>query len=89
MSRSPLRESASNPTRMRAAFSTWAAECTTHTREIREKALAHVIGDETERTYQRGDLLDKRRHLVNDWANYCAPLKGGNNVVGIMSKSTA
>lgn len=77
------------PHGMRAAFSTWAAECTTHTREIREKALAHVIGDETERAYQRGDLLDKRRHLMNDWSNYCATMKGGDNVVEIMSKSTA
>ena len=77
------------PHGMRAAFSTWAAECTNHTREIREKALAHVIGDETERAYQRGDLLEKRRLLMNDWANYCAKPLGGDNVVGIMSKSAA
>ncbi len=77
------------PHGMRAAFSTWAAECTNHVREIREKALAHVIGDETERAYQRGDMLEKRRHLMNDWANYCAKPLGGDNVVGIMSKTAA
>jgi integrase len=41
----------------RSTFRDWAAETTNHPREIAEKALAHVVGDETERAYQRGDLL--------------------------------
>jgi integrase len=56
----------------RSTFRDWAAEATNHPREIAEKALAHVVGDETERSYQRGDLLEKRRRLMNDWATFCA-----------------
>jgi integrase len=56
---------------MRSTFRDWAAERTGHAREIAEKALAHTIGDETERAYQRGELLDKRRRLMDDWATFC------------------
>jgi integrase len=57
---------------MRSTFRDWAAECTNFPRELAEKALAHTIGDETERAYQRGDLLSKRRKLMEAWAGYCA-----------------
>jgi hypothetical protein len=41
-------------------------------------ALAHVIGDQTEAAYQRGDLFEKRRRLMAEWARYCdAPVKAG------------
>jgi hypothetical protein len=36
-----------------------------------EQALAHAISDKVERTYQRGDLIDKRRRLMEDWAKFC------------------
>jgi hypothetical protein len=39
-------------------------------REIAEAALAHVVGDTTERAYRRGDALEKRRQLMQDWAEY-------------------
>jgi integrase len=55
----------------RSAFRTWAAEKTIFSREIAEVALAHTVGDETERAYQRGDMFDKRRGLMNAWAAYC------------------
>ena len=55
----------------RATFKTWATEKTHHQREVIEAALAHVIGDKTEAAYQRGDLLDKRRKLMDAWAVYC------------------
>ena len=55
----------------RATFRDWAAHCTNFSRELAEKALAHTIGDETARAYQRGDLLDKRRKLMEAWADYC------------------
>jgi len=54
----------------RSAFRDWAAEETTHPREVAEAALAHVIGDTTERAYRRGDALEKRRRLMADWAQY-------------------
>ena len=54
----------------RATFRTWAAERTSFQRETIEAALAHVVGDETERAYQRGDMFEKRRHLMDAWARY-------------------
>src|SRR6516164_996240 len=42
-------------------------------REVAEAALAHVAGDQTERAYRRGDALDKRRALMEAWANFCEP----------------
>ena len=56
---------------LRSSFRTWAAERTNFPRELCEKALAHLVGDETERAYQRGDLLEKRRWLMEAWAKYC------------------
>jgi integrase len=55
----------------RSTFRDWAAEQTDYPREVAEMALAHVVGDETEAAYRRGDLFDKRRALMNDWAAVC------------------
>jgi integrase len=55
----------------RSTFRTWAAERTDFQREVIEAALAHVVGDDTEQAYQRGDLLDKRRRLMIAWGAYC------------------
>ena len=54
----------------RSSFRTWAAERTGFSREVVEAALAHVVGDKTEAAYQRGDLFDKRRRLMAEWAQY-------------------
>ena len=56
----------------RATFRTWAAERTNFPRELAEVALAHVVGDETERSYQRGDLFEKRRQMMDAWAKFCS-----------------
>jgi integrase len=56
----------------RATFSTWASECTDYPAEVREMALAHKIKNEVEAAYRRGDLFDKRRHLMRDWATFAA-----------------
>jgi integrase len=72
----------------RSSFRDWAAERTAFPREIAEKALAHIVGDETERAYQRGDLLDKRRKLMDAWASYCAKDEtAGAKVVPIASRA--
>jgi integrase len=55
----------------RAAFRSWAGGCTAHPRDVCEMALGHTVGDETERTYQRDQLLAKRRVLMADWSDYC------------------
>jgi integrase len=56
---------------MRSAFRDWAAECTNFPREVAEMALAHAVGDAVERAYARTDLFDRRRKLMQDWAQYC------------------
>lgn len=54
----------------RSAFRDWAAECTSHPAEVVEMALAHTIQNQVEAAYRRGDLLDKRRDLMQVWADY-------------------
>jgi integrase len=54
----------------RSTLRDWAGECTSYPREIAEAALAHRVGDAVERAYRRGDALEKRRALMNDWAKY-------------------
>ncbi|QWC57470.1 DUF4102 domain-containing protein [Erythrobacter sp. 3-20A1M] len=56
----------------RSGFRDWAAECTGYAHEVAEMALAHTIENKVERAYRRGDLFDKRRRLMDDWATYCA-----------------
>ncbi|MEY9157324.1 tyrosine-type recombinase/integrase [Bradyrhizobium japonicum] len=55
----------------RSSFRDWAAEETDYPNHVVEMALAHEIGDEVEAAYRRGDLLDKRRKLMEDWAAFC------------------
>ena len=69
----------------RSSFKDWARECTNFPNEVSEAALAHVIGDETERAYARGDLFEKRRKLNQAWANYCngKTASRGDNVTSL------
>lgn len=56
----------------RSTFRDWAGETTAYPREVIEHALAHQLADKAEAAYQRGDLLEKRRRLMADWAKHCA-----------------
>lgn len=56
----------------RSTFRDWCAEATDYPNHVAEMALAHVIDDKTEAAYRRGELLEKRRALMNDWATHCA-----------------
>jgi integrase len=56
---------------MRSSFRDWCAETTTYPRELAEAALAHTLRDKAEAAYQRGDLLEKRRRLMAEWASFC------------------
>lgn len=58
------------PHGFRSTFSDWCAERTATPAEVREMALAHAIGDQTEAAYRRGDLFDKRRALMDQWAEF-------------------
>lgn len=54
----------------RSSFRDWAAETTAHPAEVVEMALAHTIPNKVEAAYRRGNLLAKRRELMEDWAAY-------------------
>jgi integrase len=69
------------PHGFRSAFRDWAGELTSHPREVIESAMAHQIGDAAERAYARGDLFEKRRLLMSDWAAFLARDKRQSNVV--------
>jgi integrase len=62
----------------RSSFRDWVAEVSTFPGDLAEAALAHVVGDTTERAYRRGDALEKRRKLMEAWASYCEPRQGSN-----------
>lgn len=69
----------------RSTFRDWAAETTAYPHEMCEIALAHAVGNKVEAAYRRGDMMEKRRRLMADWAAYCAqpPAKSRDNVVSI------
>ncbi|WP_409188911.1 tyrosine-type recombinase/integrase [Bradyrhizobium sp. RDM4] len=57
---------------MRSSFRDWGGERTSAPREILEVALAHAVGNSTEQAYARGDLLERRRKVMGQWAQHCA-----------------
>ena len=69
----------------RSSFRDWCAECTGYAHEVAEMALAHTIDNKVERAYRRGDLFEKRRRLMDDWAAYCVTgeVTIGDNVTPI------
>ena len=72
----------------RSSFRDWAAEQTSYPNEMCEIALAHTVADKVEAAYRRGDMVEKRRRLMNDWARFCEtrPMSGAN-VVAINQQS--
>ena len=72
----------------RSTFRDWVAERTNYPNEVAEMALAHTVGDKVEAAYRRGDMFDKRRHLLDDWSGFCAKLQAGSggNIVPITGR---
>jgi integrase len=66
----------------RSTFRDWVGEVSSFDRDLGEMALAHAVGDETEQAYRRGDGFDKRRRLMDAWADHCAGIEpaAGDNV---------
>lgn len=62
----------------RSSFREWAGEATSFPRELAEMALAHAVGDQTERAYWRSDALERRRPLMEAWADFCDRPVGAN-----------
>jgi integrase len=61
----------------RASFRTWGADIAHFEHEMLEVALSHVVGDATVRAYHRSDMVEKRRKLMEDWAEYLAQTAEG------------
>ena len=62
----------------RSSFRDWAAERTNFPAEIVEMALAHAITNKVEAAYRRGDLFERRRRIMTDWAKFCGARKAGD-----------
>jgi integrase len=68
----------------RSTFKDWAAEQTNYPNELSEMAMAHTINNRVEAAYRRGDMREKRRRLMDDWAAYCDGVTiSGENVIKI------
>jgi integrase len=65
----------------RSTFRDWAGETTAFPREVIEMALAHRLGDAAEQAYARGDLFQKRRLLMQEWAEFCSRSAPAGEVV--------
>jgi integrase len=65
----------------RSTFRTWAAD-TGYSAEVAEKALAHVPGDKTVQAYERSQMFEQRKQLMQHWADYCM----NPNVVDLQQK---
>ncbi len=60
------------PHGLRSTFRDWAAEKTNYPRDMAEKALAHALTDAVEAAYRRGDMLEKRRDMMEAWSKFLA-----------------
>ncbi|OUS20366.1 integrase [Rhodobacterales bacterium 59_46_T64] len=60
------------PHGLRSTFRDWVAERTTYPGDMAEVALAHRISNAVEASYRRGDMVEKRRKMMGDWAGYLA-----------------
>jgi integrase len=68
---------------LRSTFRDWAAERTNFPNEVVEMALAHAIPSAVEKAYRRGDLFEKRRRLMDAWAEFCAKPAAGGKIVAL------
>ena len=64
------------PHGFRSSFRDWVAEETNFDGDIAEMALAHAIGSKVEAAYRRGNLLEKRKMLMEAWGDYCLNVEG-------------
>ena len=67
----------------RSTFRDWAAERTNYPREVAEMALGHAVSDKVEAAYRRGNLFQKRRRLMDEWARFCGTEAKAGKVVAI------
>lgn len=75
------------PRGFRSTFRNWAAEQTSFSREAAERALAYAIESKVEAAHRRGDLFEKRRKLMQAWADSCGTVQKPGEVVPIGTKA--
>jgi integrase len=73
----------------RATFRTWAEEVATFPHAVIEQAMGHQVGTQVERAYRRTDVLDKRRALMEAWAQWCEPNAARRDYVEPFGNRTA
>ena len=71
------------PHGLRSTFRDWVAERTNYPGDMAEVALAHRINNAVEASYRRGDMIEKRRKMMGDWARYVAGAAQSGKVVRI------
>lgn len=64
----------------RSSFRDWCGELTAFPRDLAEIALAHLVGNQVERSYRRGDAIERRRQMMQAWADYCSGEQAENVV---------
>ena len=64
----------------RSTFKDWAEDCTAYPDEMSEEALSHLVGNNVRRAYRRGDGLERRRALMEAWAEFLARPEAANVV---------
>ncbi len=69
----------------RSSFSTLANEKLNLDPDTIERCLAHLVGTEVSRAYNRGAYIDQMRDVLQRWADYCDVLRSGSNVVLLRS----
>ena len=74
------------PHGFRSTFRDWASERSNYPRDVAEMALAHAIGNKVEAAYRRGDLFEKRRLMMADWAQFLNRVETKAQVVNLASR---
>lgn len=77
------------PHGFRSTFRDWAAERTSYPSEMAEMALAHTINNKVEAAYRRGDMFEKRRRMMADWARFCSASEVKGAVLPLKKKPAA
>ena len=73
----------------RSTFRDWASERSNFPPHVAEMALAHSIGDKVEAAYRRGELLKKRRSMMNEWAAFLAKPEPNAKIIPMQKSKQA
>ncbi len=69
------------PHGFRSSLRDWISERTEYPNEVGEQVLAHAIPSKVEAAYRRGELFEKRTHVMADWADHCAGVKSKSKIM--------